>query len=147
MHDFKTSLAKGKQGEALLLEAMPELVPLNGRKSDFINPATEELYELKSDQYDMSATKNFFIEIYSDVERKAVGGPWQAAEHGSQYWMYMFPKNRVLFIFKTVDLLNYLEYISTSVYETSRIYNRSWTTLGMKVPREDLKHLYVRIDF
>lgn len=146
MHDFKTSLAKGKQGEALLLTVMPQLEPLDGKRSDFIHKDTNELYELKSDQYDMRNTENFFIELYSDLDRKKVGGPAQALEHHSKYWIYMFVKNRVLFIFETELLVRRIEKIK-SAYISINIQNATWTTTGIKVLRKDLEDLYTKVEF
>lgn len=146
MHNFKSSLAKGKVGEALLLEAMPELVPLNGRRSDFIHSVTEELYELKSDQYDMRNTENFFIETWSDLDKKKRGGPWQALEHNSKYWIYMFVKNRTLFVFNTAELVNHLDGTIDN-YDNINIPNIAWTTQGIKVPRTYLWHLHTEVTF
>ncbi len=146
MHNFKSSLAKGKAGEELLLKLMPELTPLNGRKADFVNLKTEELYELKSDQYDMNATKNFFIELWSDVDKAKPGGPVQALAHGSKYWLYMFPKNKTLFTFETEALVEWIQEQS-SVYKLICIPNVAWVTAGIKVPRLVLQHLYTEKHF
>lgn len=146
IHDFKTSLAKGAAGEVLLMEAWPGLERLDGRKSDFLVLATGEQLELKSDQYDMDKTENFFIEVWSDRERLKVGGPRQALSHGSSIWVYMFPKNRTMFVFDTGALVSWLAE-NVAVYPLINIPNRTWITAGIKVPREVLKHLYQQRTF
>lgn len=142
MHIFKDSLAKGSAGEALFHQNMPHLKRLDGRKSDFIDEATGETYELKTDSYDMDATPNFFIEVYSDLRRKKVGGPAQALDNGTTYWVYMFRKNRTMFIFKTVELVEALKDIKLPIV---RIQNMSWVTTGMKVERNLLSNIYKEV--
>lgn len=145
MHKFTDSLRVGKAGECLLLEYAPTLIQLGGRKSDFQCSITGELYELKSDSYDMNKTANFFIEWISNENKGSVGGPMQALEHGSKYWMYMFPKNKALFIFETAPLVEALGAIVNNLTIVS-IPNKGYNTLGYKVPRELLKHLYIELE-
>lgn len=145
MHSFKNSLAKGKAGEALLLAAWPDLEQLDGRRSDFRHKVTGETYELKSDQYDMAKTANFFIEIWSDVDARKHGGPIQAAYHGSQWWLYMFVQNKIIFTFEVIALANWVRNNGLK-YKSIKIPNATWTTVGIKVPREDLQHLYTEKD-
>lgn len=145
IHNFKKSLAIGHAGEEALLLLIPELTRLDGRKADFINEQTGETYELKTDSYDIGKTPNFFIETASDAAKGTPGGPFQALEHGSKYWLYMYSKNKVLFTFETLSLVQWLE--ANANYPLIRIPNLTWTTLGMKVPREHLKHLYTERRF
>jgi hypothetical protein len=140
MHNFQASLKKGQVGEELLLKAFPNLTKLDGRKSDFVSDRGDR-WELKTDSYDMLATPNFFIELLSDLAREKPGGPRQAMEHGSTVWCYLFIKNSVLFTFNTAELVAWLD-VHDKNYIPSRIPNKTWTTIGIKVPRIDLKHLY-----
>jgi hypothetical protein len=140
MHDFKTSLKKGQVGEELLLKAFPNLTKLDGRRSDFISDRGDR-WELKTDSYDMEVTANFFIELLSDLAREKPGGPRQALSHGSNVWCYLFVKNMVLFTFNTAELVAWLD-VNENNYIPSRIPNKNWTTVGIKVPRIVLKHLY-----
>ncbi len=146
IHNFKHSLAIGQQGEAQLLLYMPELTKLDGRKADFINEQTGATYELKTDSYDYNKTANFFIETASDAELGKPGGPWQALEHGSTYWLYMFSRNKVLFTFKTLPLVQWLD-THPKKYPLISIPNKGWTTLGFKLPRVDVAHLYMEKHF
>lgn len=145
MHSFKNSLAKGKAGEALFLAAWPDLEQLDGRRSDFRHKVTGDTYELKSDQYDMAKTENFFIELWSNAERLKPGGPLQALKHESDFWCYMFVKNKVIFEFHTNELVDWVLQ-NAHKYGRIAIPNKSWTTTGMKVPRTALTHLYTRFN-
>lgn len=152
MHSFKKSLDKGLQGELALLKYIPCLLKLNGRRSDFIVKELSrigprlvekgETLELKTDFYRMAKTENFFIEVWSDVDKGKPGGPMQAQLHGSTYWLYMYFHDKTAFLFKTEELCEYLEKQDKNRWPASLIPNKTWTTMGMRVPREDLKHLY-----
>lgn len=144
-HNFKESLAIGKKGEAMFAHYMPGLVALNGKGSDFVD-ADGNLWELKSDQYDMDKTANFFIEEWSDFEKKKPGGPFQAMTNKSKYWCYYFPKNGRVFIFETEKLVDWLNQ-SLAKYDAVMVPNHAWITIGHKVPREHLKSLYREVQF
>lgn len=125
----------------MLLKYWPGLEKLDGRKSDFRVIETGELLELKSDQYNMFNTDNFFIERFSNFDKKSPGGPWQALEHGSNIWVYMYRPNKVIFIFNTPALVAFLDQHLTE-YKECLVKNTSWITVGYKVPRAALTHLY-----
>lgn len=146
MHDFKKSLAIGQRGEAQLLLWMPELTKLDGRKADFINEQTGARYELKTDSYDYMKTSNLFVETTSDAARGTPGGPAQALSHGSKWWLYMYSTNKILLIFETEKLVNWLKE-NVHKYPLFPIKNNGWTTLGIILPREDVKHLYILRNF
>lgn len=143
--NFNRSLAIGKRGEDALLLSWPGLEKLDGRRSDFRVTETGELLELKSDQYSMADTENFFIERWGNFDRKTNGGPWQAVDHGSTLWVYMYAKDRIAFIFHTPSLVAFLDE-HLHLYEERQIKNTSWLTVGYKVPRSALKHLYTERD-
>jgi len=140
VYNFRSSLAIGKAGEATFAKHFPMLTALNGRKSDFIDKESGELWELKTDSYDMAKTENFFIEHYSDVERGKLGGIWQSESHGTTYWCYMFSKNEVLFVFILEDLLAFMEKTLLN-YQVREIKNKTWVTTGFLVPRKAVEHL------
>lgn len=140
MHIFGKSLAVGKRGEALLLAAWPELIPIpGGRKGDFTLDGVK--VELKTDSYKLDKTENFFIERWSDVDKKKPGGPWQSKEHEAVIFVYFYSSDMVAYIFNTVKLVKALEGIIKGLKPVN-IPNIAWTTVGYKVPREALKHLY-----
>jgi len=143
MHNFHSSLAKGKAGEALFLENFPTLKNLNGRESDFIAP-DGTLWELKTDSYNMDKTANFFFERYGNLSKLSPGGPWQALKHGSTQFAYMFTQNSKVFIFKTENLVFHLERILPD-FEAINIPNKGYITVGYKIPRELLAHIYEEV--
>lgn len=147
MHNFRKSLAVGKVGEELFAKLHPELEALNGKGADFRHKETGELWEIKSDSYDMKDTANFFIELMRNDKTQAPGGPAQALEHGSKYWVCFFPKNMVTFTFETARLVEWLKGPEVLRLPLKFIPNRGYNTVGVAVPREWLKDLYTRRDF
>lgn len=143
-HDFKTSLAVGKAGESLIASILPDLIKLDSRKSDFAHKITGELYELKTDSYDMDKTPNFFIEHWSDEKRGKLGGPRQSQKHGTKYFMYLFKKNSVMFIFDVDALVDWVN-ANIEKYKPIAIQNKTWVTIGYRIPRADLAHLVLDV--
>lgn len=139
MNKFKKDLERGDVGEALFLAANPNLVKLPGFKSDFVDIVTGEKYELKTDYHKMETTKNFFIEIWSDLERLKPGGPRQALIHGSKYLCYMFIADKIYFKMDVQYLVDYLAEFEDK-YRKIEVQNDTWTTEGILIPREDLKY-------
>lgn len=140
--NFKSDLSTGHQGELLLLKLWPELVHLDGRKADFITPDFQTL-ELKSEKRSMAETENFFIEHWSDYDKKKMGGPWQALGRGASLFAIMFLPDETCFVFNTHELVSVLE--AMSGLKPVKIFNRGWITVGYKVPRKALEHLVVKV--
>lgn len=144
MHHFGSSLKVGKAGEAKfqLLAAKNGIVleQTDGRAGDFIDEHGQ-LWEVKSDSYDMNKTSNFFIERYSNIDKGTNGGVWQAAEHHCEFFAYFFPQNGTAFVFKTKDLLKQLE--SSALGSPIEIRNVRHTTVGFKVNRNSLTPVMV----
>lgn len=130
--NFKTDLARGHLGEALFHKLRPELTRLDGRKADFVGP-DGKTYEVKTDSYD---TSNFFIERWSDVEKQKAGGPWQSAEKNIDYFVYLFPKKGVGYMFAVPELLEQLNKIQNP--NQRYVSNRAWITVGWLVPISSL---------
>lgn len=142
MHNFQSSLRKGQAGEELLLTLWPGLTKLDGRRSDFVTSEGETV-ELKTDSYTVEKTANFFIELVSDLQRFKVGGPAQALNNKTTYWVYLYPASKVLYIFETDKLVKEIhKLLLTEKLVPCLIPNKSWTTMGIKVPRELLSHIY-----
>lgn len=139
-HNFKASLEKGKQGEIKLMKLWPELQRTDGRSGDYILPSGTKV-EIKSDFYDHDATKNFFIETWSDVDKKKPGGPTQALLHGCKYFVYYFITHDIAYIFDTEDLAQQL--LATDLGTPCIIQNKTWATVGYKVPRAALKPIFI----
>lgn len=141
--DMKTQLAVGAKGEKLLLKHWPEPVQKHPvfKGPDFID-AKDTVIELKTDTYEMDKTPNFFIERWSDVEKKYPGGPWQAHLKGVEVFVYLFIQNKTWFIFRDVPkLLSRLDELTHKAYAIN-IPNRGWTTQGYRIKRADLQDLF-----
>ncbi len=147
MHSFKSSLAKGQKGEELLLKVWPGLTRLDGRKHDFVD-AAGLTYELKTDSYTTEKTANFFIELVSNIQNMKVGGPKQALNNGTTFWIYMYPASNVLYVFNTQELVDEMNKLLVSEQlALSLIPNRGYSTVGVKVPRKLLAHIYTEKRF
>lgn len=144
-HNFRSSLAVGQLGEEWLMSVWPELERLDGRKSDFKLP-DGTLVEVKTDSYPMSKTANFFMERYSNMYKSTPGGPWQALEHNSTLFVYVFSKDKAVFVFDTKKLVEALEPIILKL-TPKVVKNANWETMGYAVPRELVKHLYTKKEF
>ncbi len=94
----------------------------------------------------MRKTSNFFMEYMSDALKGKFGGPYQSREHGVKWYVYMYPANRTYFIFEVDKLIEALDPIIKKLTPVE-INNRSWVTLGFKIPRELLKHVYIERKF
>lgn len=143
VHHFGDSLKKGQAGELLFLQMMPNLVRLDGKKSDFKSPETGLLYELKSDQYNMNATENYFIERFRNDNNMTNGGPWQSVDHGTDKFVYMFVPNQVAHIFDVKKLVKELELVLPRLKQ-KLIRNPGYNTIGYAVPRKWLAHIIER---
>jgi hypothetical protein len=138
---FKKSLSIGQMGETLYFAASNgTLERLDGRKADFRVMSSDDLVELKTDSYSMS-TGNFFIERYSDVNKKSPGGPFQASANGCKYFDYFYVQDLAIFRFNTEELCQWIKEHEAEL-KPMNIGNTTWTTQGYLVKRELVKHLY-----
>lgn len=135
--NFHKDLKRGEAGQLQFLSLFPGLVQTDGKKGDFLAPDGSKI-ELKTDFYPMAKTANFFMERYSSIEVGSPGGPWQAAAHGCDWFVYFYTPDTTGFIFKCSDLLQQLEAIEAKLVPVE-VRNVRWTTVGYKVPRTLLK--------
>lgn len=137
---FNTSLKFGQIGESIFHQAYVGIIDKHpGDDGDFFDVMTGEKLELKSDYYPMT-TGNFFFERYSDFDKKSPGGPWQALEHGCTTFCYLYLKDLTVFRFNTAELVATLEPLLEGL-KPSAIKNKSYTTVGYRVPRELLRDI------
>ena len=139
----------GKSGEQLLLEnyydgklqKLDKLSPIG----DFMRP-DGKIIEVKTDTYPMSRTENFFMEFYSNKEKKTLGGPWRAFDKGADVPIYLFVSDLIYFEFTALDkLVKELEsVIKTAKLKQQDVLNHKHITTGYKIPRESLSALYTR---
>lgn len=138
---MRQQLKIGEVGAQLFHKAHPFLIKTDGRKGDFINPSTGLLIELKSDSYFNS--KNFFMEFKSNLETGKAGGPWQAKEHGCDYFVYMFVPERTVYWFKVDELISWLEGHAKD-YAVRLVQNKGWAASGYLVPRLSIESLIIK---
>ena len=143
MHNFNSSLKAGQIGEAAFAAAFPHLKKLSGYQSDFVNPRTGATYEIKTDKRSTMQTPNIFIEILSNKEKGTVGGPAQAVQHGTDYWIYCFA-DKVAFMFNTKRLAAWVN-ANKDAYVHINIYNETWITTGILVQRTKIAHLAKKV--
>ena len=147
MFGFKEQLQYGLAGERIFIDTYPELfTPYEGSN------ASDVLYkgvipgEIKTDSYDMNKTPNFFMERYSVDFKRNSGGPWQALEKGSKFFIYHFEQQGLFFLFNDVSKL--VERLEGLVNEHGlgviKVPNKHYNTLGYKIRREWLEDLYIR---
>lgn len=140
---FQQELSKGKKGEQWLLHHYHSpLLPYAAYDFDFLR-ADGKAVELKTDWYSLSGTEFFFMERWSDIERKKPGGPWQSAGKGADLFIYLFIRDGVYFEFEDVrELRDRLNSLTRSL-ELIRIRNRGYEGGGYKVPIAKLADLFV----
>ena len=146
--DFDIQLKVGVKGEADFKRYYSSLVPTKSvdRKQDFIL-ATGQTVELKTDTYDMERTPNFFMELFGDMAKSKIGGPWRALQDGVEFFVYYFTKNRTFFWFRTTTLCARLDSIVASNQLTPKeIRNKQWAGIGYVVPRDMLTDIIYQQD-
>ncbi len=147
---FKDSLHSGFLGEKVFAFCLKDkLRQTSGIQNDFQLKKTNHFVELKSEYYSLEKTPNFFIERYSDRDKKTPGGPWQAATKGVRVYIHFFVKNGVYYVFDSQKLINFLESKEfLDNHQLVPIPNKTWITEGYKVNRKLLANLFFeqRID-
>lgn len=139
---FKAQLRAGQIGEIIYQAAhRDDLLKLDGFQSDFIHKPTGQGLELKTDYYPLDKTPNFFFERYSNKEKGTPGGPWQAMGHGSDLFVYFYVSSLTYFTFDTKALVGKLEQLIPAL-EPWDVRNKTHTTVGYRVRRDELTELY-----
>lgn len=140
--DFAEQNKVGKKGEQFVKKHWPvPLRKLEGKGPDFLD-LDGNLLEVKTDSYDMEKSVNFFVEKYSDLNKRKPGGPWQAIEKGSTVFIYLFITNKTWYVFKDIPALVAKLEVLTEKMGMVYIKNRAWTTAGYKIKRASLADLY-----
>lgn len=140
---FTKQLTIGNKGEELFLRHYKDSKKSDERKYDLLYKG--EKVELKTDTYPMQQTENFFMERFGSIEDAKIGGPWRAREDGIKYFVYFYIANKTFFWFHSKELADFLdEYTKGKRGKT--VANKSYSSLGFAVPREDLRHLIIKED-
>ena len=128
----------GKIGEQLFQETYPEAIKTDGRVEDFI--LNGEKIEIKTDNYSMNKTENFFFEFVGNDTKMNPGGPWRAAQDNIKWFVYLFIHDKKFFWFDSKKLCAFLDKKIVGMKPKS-IKNKGYNTLGYTILREDVKHL------
>jgi hypothetical protein len=134
--NFQSDLNKGVLGEQLFLKLFRHVQQLDGRKGDLAVDGHK--IELKCDFYGLAKSQNFFMERYGAVETLTDGGPWKALKDGCEYFVYFYAHDFTGYVWRTTDLVKQLEEL-TKALTPVEVRNKSWTTIGYKVPRSSLR--------
>lgn len=104
--------------------------------------------ELKTDDYTMRDTQNFFMETVSDTVSGKLGGPFRAFKDGVTFFVYYFIHDKTFFWFETAKLhKRLLELIASGRFQIKTIKNKGWTTTGYAIPREELNTVLMHQDY
>jgi hypothetical protein len=143
--DFKTQLRVGRAGEKFLEKHwhLPVIKNPDIKGWDYQDSSGAKI-ELKSDQYEMGKTPNFFLERYSDMLKLSPGGPWQAHAKGATVFVYLYSANRIWYICRDIPALLAKLDVLLVKDKGIQIPNRGYTTLGHKVPRAALAEHFTK---
>ncbi|MBC8395058.1 MAG: hypothetical protein H8E05_00010 [Bacteroidetes bacterium] len=147
MPNFQKDLARGQKGEEVICKRY-KCSKSKDLRYDLISPKGRS-WEVKSDDYDMTKTPNFFMECRSDKSKNTLGGPWRALNDNVELFSYLFVKNRKHYIWETKTLVERLEDIVAAMplHEVENKNNgKPYYTVGYKVPRKLLEYCCLRID-
>lgn len=93
---------------------------------------------------DWKPTPNLFVERYSSIDAGSPGGPWQAQEHGAEYYVHLFFGDGAVFAYRTDDMVAFMEEnMSRRGYKQHDIRNHGYITVGFAVPRAHVAHLEI----
>lgn len=130
----------GNKGESDFLKYY-KAIKSSDRAYDFI--LNKETVEIKTESRTLEQTPNFFIERYSDIDKLKPGGPWQSIN--TNYFIYYFINDKTFFWFKSKELCSFLD-IWIETQKPIYIKNRTYTSVGFKVPRDIVSHLLIKVD-
>lgn len=142
--EFEKSLRKGKKAESEFHELFKDKVErLEGYMADFKILRTGETIELKTESRCETETPNLFIERYSYGTEP--GGPYQAANKGSTYYIHYFPKTQAFYVYRTATLVTWLNANVPRPW-LFNIKNKSHTTRGFVVRRSQLEAIQLNLE-
>lgn len=114
VYSFKPQLTVGDHGEHDFLCDYQSLSPIKSTKDltyDFLLSNGLKV-ELKTDDHDMFALPNFFLEKKVETHstgKEKIGGPWRAAHDGVDLFVYYFLKHRTYFWMSSIELVQRAE--------------------------------------
>jgi hypothetical protein len=137
--DWSTQLKVGERGEADFARLyQKDYAPRKGESLAYdFRLNTGETVELKTDEYSMKETPNFFMEEISDVKTGKLGGPFRAFKDGVTYFVYYFIQDRMFFWFNVAELHAHIQHLmNTRRFNPKFIKNRGWESKGYAMNRD-----------
>ena len=134
MHDFKSSLAKGHEGEIYMQSLFPKWRRTDGYKEDLI---TEDgkLVEIKTESRTTEQTPNVALEWASSPGRP--GAIERACKDGVTYLIYLFADKKY-FVYDPVKVWAFMRK-NYAKYRRVSIVNPTYYSTVLLVPRADLE--------
>ena len=143
IYKFDKQLKIGNKGENSFIKFYHKLNPRKSseNKVDIIINDNDKV-EIKTDT---TASKNFFMERYGDIEKKKDGGPWRSKNDDIPIFVYFFINEKIFYWFDSNTLCDYLNK-NLKKFQKRSIFNYGYASLGYLIPRIEIEHLAVRID-
>lgn len=138
-YDFRESLKFGQMAEYEFMQGYYEPIIYSPKLTyDFRTVEGNDKIELKTDDWAMEKTKNFFWERFSDFHKETPGGPWRARLNRVDRFCYYFIRNGVYYEWTDVGLLckTLQKHIDKQKSGPILIRNKAWYTAGYAFPRE-----------
>jgi hypothetical protein len=133
-------LKRGDSGIDALLQVYTNLKKTDGKCGDLMT-SSGELIEVKTDFYDPNKYLNFIIETGSN---KRQGGPWLAAEHECDYFLYFFAKTSEVFLFRVSELVQRCDHlIETTSPLKGSADSGNWITKFYRIPRREFSDIRI----
>jgi hypothetical protein len=139
-YDFKTDLNRAKEIEVKICNSLSGTL----LESDTIQEGGDFhidgfQFELKAD-FRAEDTGNLFIEHYSNIESKRLGGPYACIQKEVYVILYVLPKQNRVLAFEPETLVDFVE-LHQSQFRLINIKNKNHTTAGYAIPIKDLEEL------
>jgi hypothetical protein len=142
--NWERDFQKGEKGEKEFYGYLKRRYPNKNIK--WLQKAHEADFMIDDDKVELKTdfTKhtNFFIEYFSNIDTRRMGGPYQASEYNARHFIYWFVDKRnpyqwCCFRFLLKELIDWLN-INKNCYQTRRKLNKGFVTLGHIIPIETL---------
>lgn len=154
-YDFYQQLQKAIPDEKRAIEELNKFQQFSGfehktgksEKADSYSPIQDEWLEIK---VDYTEYPNHFVEKFSSLEDKKIGGPWQYLQRGVKYYVFYYKKLGQIYVFETETLVKkMIELLKHGLISDkangSKVSqkNASYHTYGYKVKKEILDDICI----
>jgi len=143
---FKKQYDKGLKGEDYFCKCYHSLNPVKSsiREVDVFIDKNKKV-EIKSDSYSEDDTPNIFIELIGNTKTGKLGGPFLSKSNSVDWFVYHYTKDKTFYWFDVNELCDFVDK-NAHKYKQKEIRNVAWSSIGICIPREDLKNITKRFD-